>query len=107
MSCFKIFFIFIKIILIISSNKAIAKEPHEVIVAKVNDFIITAQDVLNARNSLPKKIRDESLSKIYPVIVNELINQHLITKQAYKDNLDKQKVILELIKKNKEQYFLI
>ena len=35
--------------------------------------------------------------------MNELINQHLITKQAYKENLDKQKIIVELVKKNKEQ----
>ena len=103
MSCFKIFFILTKILLIISSTKAIAKEPNEVIVAKVNNFIITAQDVLNATNNLPKKVRERPLSEIYPKIVNELINQHLITKQAYKENLDKQKVILELVKKNKEQ----
>ena len=103
MSCFKIFFIFTKILLIIGLNKAIAKEPSEVIVAKVNDFLITAQDVLNATNNLPKIIREKPLSEIYPKIVNELINQHLITKKAYKANIDKQKVILELVKKNKEQ----
>ena len=103
MSCFKIFFIFTKILLIISLTKAIAKEPSEVIVAKVNGFIITAQDVLNATNNLPKEIIKKPLSEIYPKIVNELINQHLITKKAYKANLDKQKVILELVKKNKEQ----
>jgi len=103
MSCFKIFFIFTKILLIIGLTKAIAKEPNEVIVAKVNNFIITAQDVLNATNNLPKRIREKPLSEIYPKIVNELINQHLITKRAYKANLDKQKVILELVKKNKEQ----
>ena len=103
MSCFKIFFIFTKILFIISLTKAFAKEPKEVIVAKVNNYIITAQDVLDATNSLPKKIREKPLSKIYPKIVNELINQHLITKQAYKENLDKQKIIVELVKKNKEQ----
>ncbi len=103
MSCFKIFFIFTKILLIIGLTKAIAKEPSEVIVAKVNNFIITAQDVLNATNNLPQKIREKPLSEIYPKIVNELINQHLITKKAYKANLDKQKIILEIVKKNKEQ----
>ena len=103
MSCFKIFFIFTKILLIIGLTKAIAKEPSEVIVAKVNNYVITAQDVINATNNLPKKIREKPLSEIYPKIVNELINQHLITKKAYKANIDKQKVILELVKKNKEQ----
>lgn len=103
MSCFKIIFILTKILLIIGLTKAIAKEPSEVIVAKVNNFIITAQDVLNATNKLPKKMKEKPLSEIYPKIVNELINQHLITKQAYRANLDKQKVILELVKKNKEQ----
>ncbi len=103
MSCFKIFFIFIKILFVFSLNKAIAKEPSEVVVAKVNNFVITAQDVLNATKSLPKKIREKPLSEIYPKIVNELINQHLITKQAYKEKLDEQKVIIELVKKNKDQ----
>ncbi len=103
MSCFKIFFIFTKILFIISLSKAIAKEPNKVIVAKVNNYIITAQDVLNETNRLPKKIKEKPLSEIYPKIVNELINQYLITKQAYRENLDKQKVILELVKKNKEQ----
>ena len=103
MSCFKIFFILAKILLIIGLTKAFAKEPNEVIVAKVNNFTITAQDVLNATNNLPKKTREKPLSEIYPKIVNELINQHLITMEAYKANLDKKKVILELVKKNKEQ----
>ena len=40
MSCFKIFFIFIKILFVFSLNKAIAKEPSEVVVAKVNNFVI-------------------------------------------------------------------
>ena len=33
-------------------------------------------------------------------IVNELINQHLITKQAYNEKLDLEKEIVELVKKN-------
>ena len=103
MSCFKIFFILTKILLISILNQAIAKEPSEVIVAKVNNFLITAQDVLNATNNLPKKIREKPLSEIYPKIVNELVNMHLITKKAYEANLDKEKVILDLVKKNKEQ----
>merc|ERR1711991_1175835 len=40
---------------------------------------------------------------IYPNIVNELINQHLIIKQAYRDKLDQQKEIVEILKKNKDQ----
>jgi parvulin-like peptidyl-prolyl isomerase len=50
-----------------------------------------------------KKIKEKSLSEIYPNVVNELINQHLITQQAYKDKLDQQKEIIEILKKNKDQ----
>ena len=103
MSCFKIIFIFTKILLIISLNNAIAKEPNQVIVAKINNHTITAQDVLDATNRLPKKIKEKPLSEIYPKIVNELINQHLITKQAYKDKIDKKKEVVEILKKNKDQ----
>ena len=103
MSCFKIFFIFTKLILIFNFTYAAAKEPDKVIVAKINDHIITAQDVLNVANNLPKNIKEKSLSEIYPNIVNELINQHLVTELAYKEKLDQNKKIIAILKKNKNQ----
>ncbi len=103
MSRFKIFFIVTKILLIFNLTFALAKEPKQVIVATVDNHFITAQDVLTATNRLPKKIREKPLSEIYPKIVNELINQHLITIQAYKDKFDQQKEIIEILKKNKDQ----
>ena len=103
MSCFKIIFILTNFFLIITLTIAKAKEPKEVTVATVNNHIITAQDVLDATDRLPKKIKEKPLSEIYPNIVNELINQHLITKQAYEDKLDQQKEIIEILNKNKDQ----
>ena len=103
MSCLKIIFILTNFFLVIALPVANAKEPRQVIVATVDNHFITAQDVLNATNRLPKKIKEKPLSEIYPNIVNELINQHLITKQAYKDKLDDQKEIIEILKKNKDQ----
>ena len=103
MSCLKIIFILTNFFLAITLPIANAKEPSQVTVATVDNHIITAQDVLNATNRLPKKIREKPLSETYPNIVNELINQHLIIKQAYKDKLDKQKEIVEILKKNKDQ----
>ena len=103
MSCFKIIFILTNFFLIFTLTIAKAKEPKQVTVAIVDNYIITAQDVLNATNRLPKKIKEKPLSEIYPNIVNELINQHLITKQAYKDKLDQQSEIIEMLKKNKDQ----
>ena len=94
MSCFKIIFILTNFFLIITLPIAKAKEPKKVTVATVDNHIITAQDVLNATNRLPKSIREKPLSEIYPKIVNELINQHLITKLAYKDKLDKNREII-------------
>ena len=103
MSCLKIIFIITNFFLVITLPIANAKEPNQVTVATVDSHIITAQDVLNATNRLPKNIKEKPLAEIYPNIVNELINQHLITKQAYKDKLDKQKEIVEILKKNKDQ----
>ena len=103
MSCLKIIFILTNFFLIITLPIASAKEPREVTVATVGKHIITAQDVLDATNRLPEKIKEKPLSEIYPNIVNELINQHLITKQAYKDKLDQQKEIIKILKKNKDQ----
>ena len=103
MSCFKIIFILTKFLLTITLSIANAKDPKQVTVATVDDHIITAQDVLEATNRLPQKIKEKPLSKIYPKIVNELINKHLITKKAYKDKLDQQKEIVDLLKKNKDE----
>ena len=103
MSCFKIFFIFVKILFIFNVTLVKAKEPNQVTVAIVNNHNITAQDVLNAMNTLPKKIKAKPLSEIYPKIVDELINQHLITKQAYKEKLDSNREVINLLKKNKDQ----
>ena len=103
MSCFKIFFIFTKLIFILSSNIALAKDPSKITAAKVNDHIITAQDVLNALQKLPPKIKEKPLPSLYPNIVNELINQHLITKQAYKEKLDLNKSVIDKVKKSKDQ----
>ena len=103
MSCLKIIFILTNFFLVITLPIANAKEPRQVTVATVDNHIITAQDVLNATNRLPEKIKKKPLSEIYPNIVNELINQHLIIKQAYKDKLDQQKEIVEILKKNKDQ----
>ena len=103
MSRFKIIFICTNFFLAINLAISNAKEPSQVTVATVDNHIITAQDVLNATNRLPKKIKEKPLSEIYPKIVNELINQHLITKQAYNDKLDQQKEMIDILKKNKDQ----
>ena len=103
MSCYKIIFILTNFLLILTLPISEAKEPKQVTVATVDNHVITAQDVLNATNRLPKKIKDKPLSEIYPKIVNELINQHLITKQAYKDKFDKQEEVIDILKKNKDQ----
>ena len=103
MSCLKIIFIITNFFLVITLPIANAKEPKQVTVATVDNHIITAQDVLNATSRLPKKIQEKPLSEIYPKIVNELINKHLITKKAYKDKLDQEKKIVDLLKKNKDE----
>ena len=103
MSCIKMFFIVVKILFVISISSAMAEDPNKVIAAKVNNHVITAQDVLNALNLLPEKIKEKPLSDLYPNIVNELINQHLITKQAYKEKFDQNKNVALLLKKNKDQ----
>ena len=103
MSCLKKTFITIKLLFILSFNSAFAQDPDKVIAAQVNDHIISAKDVLMALEKLPSKIKEQSLPSLYPNIVNELINQHLIAQQAYKENLDKNKKVLSEINKRKEQ----
>ena len=95
-------FLFFNIIFILSTADLLAKDLNKIIAAKVNNHIISAQDVLNAVNTLPKNVKTKPLSEIYPRIINELINKHLITKRAYNEKLDLDQNVLNLIQKNKD-----
>ena len=95
-------FLVFNIIFILSTAKLLAKDLNKIVAAKVNNHIISAQDVLNAVNTLPENIKKKPLSEIYPRIINELINKHLITKRAYNEKLDLDQNVLNLIQKNKD-----
>ena len=95
-------FLVFNIILILSTAELLAKDLNKIVAAKVNNHIISAQDVLNAVNTLPENVKTKPLSEIYPRIINELINKHLITKKAYNEKLDLDQNVLNLIQKNKD-----
>ena len=103
MSSFKIIFLVAKIILTLSITVASAKDLNNIVAAKVNDHIISAQDVLNVINTLPQNIKKKPLPEIYPRVVNELINQYLITKQAYNEKLDLDQKVINLVKKSQDK----
>ena len=103
MSSFKIIFLVAKIILTLSITAASAKDLNNIVAAKVNDHIISAQDVLNVINTLPQNIKKKPLPEIYPKVVNELINQYLITKQAYNEKLDLDQKVINLVKKRQDK----
>ena len=103
MSSFKIIFLAAKIILTLSITAASAKDLNNIVAAKVNDHIISTQDVLNVINTLPQNIKKKPLPEIYPRVVNELINQYLITKQAYNEKLDLDQKVINLVKKSQDK----
>lgn len=103
MSSFKTFFLVAKIILVLSIKSVSAKEPSNIVAAKINNHVISAQDVLNAINTLPQNVKKRPLPEIYPRIVNELINQYLITKRAYEEKIDLDTNVINLIQKSKDQ----
>ena len=95
-------FLVFNIIFILSIAELLAKDLNKIVAAKVNNHIISAEDVLNAVNTLPENVKTKPLSEIYPRIINELINKHLITKRAYNEKLDLDQNVLNLIQKNKD-----
>jgi peptidyl-prolyl cis-trans isomerase C len=103
MSSFKTFFLVAKIILVLSIKSVSAKEPSSIVAAKINNHVISAQDVLNAINTLPQNVKKRPLPEIYPRIVNELINQYLVTKRAYEEKIDLDTNVKNLIQKSKDQ----
>ena len=70
MSCFKTFLIPFKLFLLLSASLSFAEDPNKIIAAKVNEHIITAQDVLDAFEKLPQKIKEKPLHNLYPSIVD-------------------------------------
>ena len=75
MSCFKTFFTSLKLFILLSTSLALAENPKNIIAAKVNKHIITAQDVLDAVGRLPAKLKEKPLPDLYPNIINELIKK--------------------------------
>ena len=59
--------------------------------------------MLIALEKLPEKIKEQPLPDLYPDIVKKIISEHLISKQAYIDNLDKNKKVLAEVNKVKEK----
>lgn len=95
-------FLVTNIIFILSIANLSAKDLNTIVAAKVNNHIISAQDVLNAVSTLPETVKTKPLFEIYPRVINELINKHLITKRAYSEKLDLDQNVINLIKKNKD-----
>ena len=95
-------FLVTNIIFILSIANISAKDLNTIVAAKVNNHIISAQDVLNAVSTLPETVKTKPLFEIYPRVINELINKHLITKRAYSEKLDLDQNVMNLIKKNKD-----
>ena len=95
-------FLVTNIIFILSIANISAKDLNTIVAAKVNNHIISAQDVLNAVSTLPENVKTKPLFEIYPRVINELINKHLITKRAYSEKLDLVQNVINLIKKNKD-----
>ena len=95
-------FLVTNIIFILSIANISAKDLNTIVAAKVNNHIISAQDVLNAVSTLPENVKTKPLFEIYPRVINELINKHLITKRAYSEKLDLDQNVINLIKKNKD-----
>ena len=95
-------FLVTNIIFILSIANLLAKDLNTIVAAKVNNHIISAQDVLNAVSTLPENVKTKPLFEIYPRVINELINKHLITKRAYSEKLDLDQNVINIIKKNKD-----
>ena len=95
-------FLVTNIIFILSIANLSAKDLNTIVAAKVNNHIISARDVLNAVSTLPENVKTKPLFEIYPRVINELINKHLITKRAYSEKLDLDQNVINLIKKNKD-----
>lgn len=62
-------------------------EPDPV-VARVNDHEIHFSDVKVAKLGLPAEYREIPLAQIYPALIEQLVNQALITQAAEQENLD-------------------
>ncbi|HYG89783.1 MAG TPA: peptidylprolyl isomerase [Azospirillum sp.] len=59
------------------------------VVARVNEQEVHLSDVMRLVSQLPPQVQQMPLEMIYPALVDQVVNQKLISAAGYKDGLDK------------------
>ncbi len=73
------------------------------VIAKVGSDKVTRQEVINLVNSMPEQMRQIPLEQLFPMALEQIINNKIIDKNAAKANLGNDKDIKNQLKVAKEQ----
>lgn len=71
--------------------------------ATVEGEKVTGQDLLAFVSQLPPQIQQAPAAQLLPVIVNQLVNDKLVTKKAYKEEYQKNPKVQEAVKNAEKQ----
>lgn len=85
-----------------ATDGEVAKEENPVL-AKINGEAVKRQDVIDLVNVMPAQMRQIPLEQLFPMALEQLINNKIIDKKANKAGLEKDKFVKEQLKQAKEQ----
>ncbi len=78
-----------------------AKADDNVVVAVVNGNKILKKDVLGALKTIP--VKEEDTAKVFPIVVDQMINEKLIDTETAKANIEKDPVFVQRLEAAKAQ----
>ena len=87
----------------VAKNEVPVIKPGNPVVAKVYDKEILRGDVLNFISNLPENVRQMPFQNLYPLALDQVVNNHVVGEKAKNANLSDDKEVTDLAAQAKEQ----
>ncbi len=87
----------------VSSENTEVKEDPNPVLAIIDNEEIKRQDILELLNAMPEQMRQIPLEQLFPMALEQLINNKVVSKKASNAGLDNNEFVKEQLKQAKEQ----
>lgn len=81
----------------------LAPEGGDPVVARVNGSEIHRSDVIAAQHALPPQIQNQPIDTFYPLLIDQMISNRLVTDTALKEKYDQDPEVLDRVAKIKDR----
>jgi peptidyl-prolyl cis-trans isomerase C len=89
--------------LVLNGAAAAANPTVDPVVARVDGVELHRSDIDAARQSLPPQAQQMPMDKLYPLLLNRLVDNELVTKAARKEHLDQDPEVQRQLKREDDQ----